>query len=437
MKYRYLKESLWDDTEIDDDEIEVSHNNLKERLSEDALYAEWSVVMDDMLNPSGSSNFYTGSWDDSKRSEINYDAGKEEIVIHLKNGLFYVEYEGIDSNFLAMLNAVGSEVEKEVLPRYGFNGVHFYFLMNYPSSEINLNNKIPFERMENPWPYVKFNGPDLIYSKGNLTITAQNRTFTPELLNCLFRYFGLTDQIQNLMLLGIEVDKSLFSEAKEKIACKKIDTLEIDCCQFDSVFDYSMRNSDFVVRNIILSGCKIIDKPLYDVLNVPEKSLDHFNRLALEKCELHNIKGIDRYNPKWNAFFETTIMHCYGLEDIDFVGTAKVCIDEWMFKRGQCKTYDFGPNGFRPKAIIGAPQITAIECFDHRIYNERTNVYTFNGLYGSKVLIMYIADKYKMTNIAARKKIEKMDFDEIKKIKNSQEYLAYFWDKFRNYVIED
>lgn len=437
MKYRYLKESLWDDVEIDDDEIEVSHNNLKEKLSEDALYAIWSVVMDDMLNPSGFSNFYTASWDDPIRSEISYDPGKEEIVIHLKNNLFSAEYMGIDSNFLDMLNAVGSEVEKEVLPRYGFEGVHFYFLMNYPSSQIYLNSKIPFERMENPWPYLKFNGPDLIYSKGNLVITDQNRTFTPESLNCLLRYFGLTDQMKNLKLIGIRVEKSLFSEAKEKILCNKIDTLEIHSCQFDSVFDYSMRNSDFVVRNIVLSECEIIDKPLYDVLNVPEKSLDHFNRLVLEKCELHNIKGIDRYNPKWNAFFETIIMHCYNLEDIDFVGTAKVCIDEWMFKRGQCKTYDFGPNGFKPNANMGAPQITSIECFINRMYNERTNVYTFNGLYGSKVLNLYIADKYKITDIAAHKKIDKMDLDEIKKIRNSKEYLAYFWDKFRNHVIED
>lgn len=437
MKYRYLKESLWDDAEIDDDEIEVSRNNLKERLSEDALYAVWSVVMDDMLNPSGSSNFYTDSWDDSKKSEITYDAGKQEIVIHLKNNLFNVEYLCIDSNFLDVLNTVGSEVEKEVLPRYGFNGVHFYFLMNYPSSEIYLNSKIPFERMENPWPYVKFNGPDLIYSKGNLTITAQNRTFTPELLNCLLRYFGLTDQMKKLMLVGIEVDKSLFSEAKKKILCNKIDTLEIYSCQFDSVFDYSMRNSDFVVKNIILSRCRLIDKSLYDVLNVPEKSLNYFNSLTLERCELHNVKGINRYNPKWNAFFETAIMHCNGLEDIDFVGTAKVCIDEWMFRHGQCKTYDFGPNGFKPNASMGAPQITAIECFTNRMYNERTNVYTFNRLYGSKVLNMYIADKYKITNKAAYNKIKKMDIDEIKKIRNSKEYLAYFWDKFRNYVIED
>ena len=34
MKYRYLKESLWDDTEIDDDEIEDSYENVKKTMQQ-------------------------------------------------------------------------------------------------------------------------------------------------------------------------------------------------------------------------------------------------------------------------------------------------------------------------------------------------------------------------------------------------------------------
>ena len=42
MKYRYLKESLWDDTEIDDEEIENSHKNLKSDLQK--KYVETFVL---------------------------------------------------------------------------------------------------------------------------------------------------------------------------------------------------------------------------------------------------------------------------------------------------------------------------------------------------------------------------------------------------------